>query len=209
MTRRIPPLPTESNDRELTEEEKQLWARVTGSIEAIGRKDHRSQALRKEVSLTHDTLRQSEPRVIEPDALEPTLSQRQQVISTLPSSTKTGGSFDRRTARQLASGRLQIEAILDLHGMRQREAHAALRAFLLQAQRRGCRHVKVITGKGVSRAVVDVPAERDREIGVLRRMVPHWLDEPSICRLVVGYSLAGRGHGGEGALYVQLRKLRK
>lgn len=208
MTRRTPSRPPVSNDRQMTEEEEQLWSRVTASVNAIGKKAHRLQASRKESSLTHDALRQSEPRVTEPDALERATSQRRHVISSLASSTKTGGSFDRRTARQLASGRLQIEAVLDLHGMRQREAHVALKVFLVQAQGRGFRHVKVITGKGVSRGV-EVPLDRDRERGVLRRMVPHWLDEPNIRGLVVGYSLAGRGHGGEGALYVQLRKLRQ
>ena len=80
--------------------------------------------------------------------------------------------------------------------MRQRDAHAALRRFLKAAHGKGLRHVLVITGKG---------AEED-ERGVLRQAVPHWLAAPDLASLVVSYSAAPRRLGGEGALYVRLRK---
>ena len=59
-----------------------------------------------------------------------------------------GEALDRQTARKLEGGRLAVEARLDLHGMRQKDAHAALRRFLKTAQGKGYRHVLVITGKG-------------------------------------------------------------
>ncbi len=67
-----------------------------------------------------------------------------------PAPTARGEALDRQTSRQLESGRLPVEARLDLHGMRQREAHAALRRFLKSAQGKGFRHVLVITGKGAA-----------------------------------------------------------
>ena len=44
------------------------------------------------------------------------------------------------------------------------------------------------------------------ERGVLRTMLPVWLNEPSLAPMVSGWSVAARGHGGEGAWYVRLRR---
>ncbi len=116
-------------------------------------------------------------------------------------------SFSRREMRQINNGHQSIEARLDLHGMRQANAHMALVNFLANAQTRGFRHVLVITGKGRAPGG-DEMMFGEQEQGVLRRMVPVWLGEPE-CRLIVsGFSDAPRRHGGEGALYVRLRRAR-
>lgn len=107
-------------------------------------------------------------------------------------------AYDRGEARAVASGRREIDAKIDLHGMRQREAHHALSNFLFNAQVRGYRHVLVITGKGAGAR----PGER----GVLNREVPRWLNEPEFRQIVVGYTVSHKRHGGEGALYVRLRR---
>jgi len=119
-----------------------------------------------------------------------------------------GEKLDRQTARHLEKGRLPVEARLDLHGLRQRDAHAALRRFLKSAQGKGYRHVLVITGKG---AAPDARRSfyEDDERGVLRQAVPHWLAAPDLASLIVSYSEAPRRLGGEGALYVRLRRLEK
>jgi len=115
-------------------------------------------------------------------------------------------TFDRNNARKIRGGRLDIEARVDLHGMRQHEAHAALRRFLLSCQSRGLRYVLVITGKGKAMAS---PAphvgEADRDRGVLKRNVPRWLEEPELRAVVVSFTTAAIQHGGEGAIYVHLR----
>ena len=66
-----------------------------------------------------------------------------------PAHVPRAAPLDRQTSRQLDKGKLEVEARLDLHGMRQRDAHAQLRRFLKTAQARGLKHVLVITGKGV------------------------------------------------------------
>lgn len=118
--------------------------------------------------------------------------------------------FDRRSVRRIRSGRIEIEARLDLHGMRQNEAHAALRSFLGGCQARGLRWVLVITGKGSASRDDDGsrPLYESEERGVLRRSVPRWLSEPDLRPLVVSYTTAALHHGGEGALYIQLRARR-
>ena len=122
-----------------------------------------------------------------------------------PSHVPRAEALDRQTSRQLDKGRLEVEARLDLHGMRQRDAHAQLRRFLKTAQARGLKHVLVITGKGADQAASKSFYEED-ERGVLRNAVPHWLAEPDFAALVVSFSPAPRRLGGEGALYVRLRR---
>ena len=102
--------------------------------------------------------------------------------------------LDRRSWLRLRRGSYPIEARLDLHGLTQAEAHARLAAFLAAAQSRGHRCVLVITGRGL------------RSGGTLRAMTPHWLEaEPNRAR-VLSYVQAQLHHGGEGALYVLLRR---
>lgn len=111
--------------------------------------------------------------------------------------------LERRTLTALRRGRQPLEAVLDLHGLRQAEAHDRLRGFLLREQRRGVRLVLVITGKGTAGST---PGGEER--GVLKRMVPHWLRMADMRPMVLGFEDAALGHGGSGALYVRLRRLR-
>lgn len=114
--------------------------------------------------------------------------------------------FDRNSVRKIRGGRVEIEARVDLHGMRQHEAHAALRSFLLSCQSRGLRYVLIITGKGkVIGSQASHIGEADRERGVLKRNVPRWLQEADLRAVVVSFTTAAVQHGGEGAIYVHLR----
>ncbi len=99
---------------------------------------------------------------------------------------------------------MAIDRRLDLHGLTQRQAHDALRGFIRAAQAEGARIVLVVTGKG-AREGGDPFAER----GVLRRVVPQWLKSTEFRPLVVAFETATIGHGGEGALYVRLRRPRE
>jgi DNA-nicking Smr family endonuclease len=111
-------------------------------------------------------------------------------------------TIDRRTKQRLSRGTASVDARLDLHGMTQSAARARLDSFLRSAQARGLGLVLVITGKG--REGPDDPYGEVR--GVLRRQVPRWLALPELRPYVVGFSEAGPGHGGAGALYVRVRK---
>ena len=113
--------------------------------------------------------------------------------------------LDRHERRRLARGTRAIDGRIDLHGMRQAEAHGALRGFLAHAQLQGFAVVLVITGKGRDGA----PGLAGEERGVLRRVVPQWLRMAALRPLVVGFEEAHQGHGGGGALYVRLRRARR
>ncbi|HEY1750006.1 MAG TPA: Smr/MutS family protein [Caulobacteraceae bacterium] len=103
-------------------------------------------------------------------------------------------AIDAALHRRLTRGSDVIAARIDLHGLTHDAARAALTAFVARAVEAGWRSVLVITGKGVGGD------------GVLRRRVPDWLAEPPIRQHVAGASEAHRRHGGEGALYVALKR---
>ena len=111
---------------------------------------------------------------------------------------------ERKTLLALRRGRKDVDSVIDLHGMRQEEAHFALLRFLHRAQGSGHGLVLVITGKGGAAVEHGLFEER----GVLRRMVPHWLRLPDLRSLVIGFEEASPQHGGSGALYVRLRRRR-
>lgn len=111
--------------------------------------------------------------------------------------------LDRRQKQRLARGTETIDGRIDLHGRTQSEAHTVLLGFLRRAQAQGARYVLVITGKGK-------PDEAGffEGRGVLKRQVPLWLRLPEFRLLVLAVEDAHAAHGGEGALYVRLRKAR-
>jgi len=111
------------------------------------------------------------------------------------------GGLDRKERRSLRRRVRDVDDRLDLHGMRQEEAHRALIRFLQSASGRDCAIVLVVTGKGG----VGGPGYGD-ERGVLRRITPHWLRAPELKPFVVGFEEAAAHHGGAGALYVRLRR---
>ena len=109
-----------------------------------------------------------------------------------PRATLDGIEPNRR--HRIAKAREEIGAKLDLHGMDQQRARAVLEGFLANAFHEGWRAVLVVTGKGV------------QGDGVLKRRAPEWLAAPHLAHIVAGISDAARHHGGEGALYVALKR---
>ena len=125
--------------------------------------------------------------------------------STGPLTAKSGAPLrmDHKTYGKLARGKLKPEGRIDLHGMTVAEAHPALIGFILQSHAAGRRLVLVITGKGAGPgATGPIPYQR----GILRRQVPTWLQQAPIGPLILETRAAARNHGGDGALYVYLRR---
>ena len=136
---------------------------------------------------------------IEEDEAEPALRKpaplRATTLSPKPIKSKTPPApvpLSRREKSKVARGRAGIDRRLDLHGHTQAGAHDILLRFLHKASSDGAKTVLVITGKS----------------GVLKRQVPLWLALPEFRGLVVSYDEAHHRHGGEGALYLRLRKAR-
>jgi len=190
----IPELsPPPRRRRSLSEEERNLWESVARQTKPLAKK-HRA----------------AKPQMVSPAAEAPTVaipaaSPSASSPAKIPSVPKPAAPplapLGRRERSQLSRGRKEIEARIDLHGMTQTRAHRALTGFLQRAHSDGLTFVLVITGKGRT-----VGAESER--GVLRRQVPLWLNLPEFRTLVVGFEEAHIGHGGEGALYVRIRRSR-
>lgn len=106
---------------------------------------------------------------------------------------------DRRTMDRLRRGKLPMEGRLDLHGLTQDQAHSSLLRFIDSSYAQGKRCVSVITGKGT---------QLNGRIGVLRQMVPHWLNQPGLRSKIIAFTYAPKNEGGEGALYVLLKRWR-
>jgi DNA-nicking Smr family endonuclease len=194
MKRPAPPLdetaPTPRRKRGLSEEERALWESVA----------KQTKPLRKRRAKPATT--PAEPAAVanRPAPLPPS-----HPIKRIAKAAKPEGPplapLGRRERSKLSRGRKDIDGRIDLHGMTQSRAHHALFAFLQRASHDGMSFVLVITGKGRT-----VGPESER--GVLRRQVPHWLSLPEFRALVVGFEEAHIGHGGEGALYVRVRRAR-
>lgn len=175
----------------LKSEDDALWSEVTKSIAPL--RVRRGSILPKAV-VTSD---ESRPR---PPSVAPRRDLRPQPVAQKPALA----TIDRRTKQRLSRGTASVEARLDLHGMTQNAARTRLEAFLRSAQARGLGMVLVITGKGGEGPYQAYGEGR----GVLRRQVPRWLALPELRSCVVGFTEAGIGHGGAGALYVRIRRKR-
>jgi len=112
----------------------------------------------------------------------------------IPVKTSAPEAIEPRRKRRISMSREPIAARLDLHGLNQDQARSAVIGFIRRSHEEGARAVLIITGKG---AMGD---------GILRRCTPDWLADPTIRPLIAGLSSAERHHGGEGALYVALKR---
>jgi DNA-nicking Smr family endonuclease len=185
--------PPSPRRRSLSEEERALWESVARQVKPLRKKPRLGKATGKAALGATDppTRPASSPRPI---------SSQQAPKPSKPAMPPLA-PLGRRERSKLSRGRSEIDARLDLHGMTQSRAHRALLGFLHNAHHDGHTFVLVITGKG---KVGGGEAER----GVLRRQVPQWLSSPELRALVVGFEEAHVGHGGEGALYVRIRRAR-
>lgn len=222
MKRAKPPVedaPRRPRDRKLTAEEETLWSYVAASIapdkKAKPRVRRRGEAAETPTPDRDDAETPRAPaKLRDPKAERLRAASATPYVSPVPSPSPSPSikapplaEFDRRKVRHIARGKVEIDARLDLHGLRQSEARHRLVGFLHAAQSRGHRTVLVITGKG-STTPVDPLAHAlgEPQRGVLRRLVPQWLGEPDLRALVVSFTTASLRHGGDGALYVHMRR---
>jgi DNA-nicking Smr family endonuclease len=193
----------------ISREERELWDFAAREIKPIKGKKGRVHAALEDAETSESHKREPAKHAAhsKPHAPPSTPATPAKPSVTVTRAAPRPTEIERRKARQIGTGRIDIEARIDLHGMRQSEAHSALRRFLKTAHAGGKRWVLVITGKGAAaRTALDERERDDAERGVLRRNVPRWMAEPELAQLVVGFTTAAIKHGGEGALYVQLRR---
>jgi DNA-nicking Smr family endonuclease len=166
-------------------------------------------ATEEERALFEAVLQGADPSA--PPAAKPEASAETKAVPKPPPRRIRPSGVDGRTAERLRKGAIKPDAKLDLHGLTEDAAHRALVTFLRGAIAGGARLALVVTGKGLKPLAPDEPfdLELDRRTrGVLKAMVPRWLQEPGLVGFVADVRTAHRRHGGAGAPYVYLRKER-
>jgi DNA-nicking Smr family endonuclease len=186
----LPDMVPSPRKRHLSEEERTLWESVARQVKPLRKKPRLAKPAVVETSEVAASKPVASPRPV------PSIQPPKPSKPAMPPLAPLG----RRERSRLSRGRSEIDARIDLHGMTQIRAHRALLGFLQRAHHDGFTFVLVITGKG--------KAGSEGERGVLRRQVPQWLSLPEFRALVVGFEEAHIGHGGEGALYVRIRRAR-
>lgn len=157
-------------------EDQKIWENVTRSVTAYSTKKEKTAPPR---SARHTP---------KPKPAPPT--RREDPVSPKPF------LFDPATAKALKRGKMRVEARLDLHGLSQEKALSRLESFISDAVAAQKRTLLVITGKG----------RLSSSGGILRRMLPLWLEKPFLKKYVLAFSEARPEHGGSGAFYIRLRK---
>ena len=101
------------------------------------------------------------------------------------------GTLTKKIVKKLATKKIETNATLDLHGLNIEDARASFLSFLDTCWKYKYSYVLIITGKGK---------------GILKNAFIEWLKEDEIFPLIIGYSIAHRLQGGDGAFVLHLRK---
>jgi DNA-nicking Smr family endonuclease len=180
--------------RTLSAEELELWKQVRRTVKPLA-----PDTLDREIDewIDHSAGNAAAPIVVPP---APAAVQAPFMPPYVPPVSKPGdarphANFDEHTIRRIKKGRIEIDSCIDLHGLTEFEAHRRLFDFLKGCQQQEARIVLVITGKGKGGG------------GVLRRAVPLWFEEGAFRTMIGGWRPANPAHGGDGALYVRLRRV--
>lgn len=175
---------------DLSPEDRRIWARVAGSVTPAKPK--------KAARVTPGAAEAAPPAAPLPKGPGRVRGVPPPYVPSTSASARPRGlpeALEPRRQRRLSRERDPIEARIDLHGYGRFQAQDALTAFLIGAQARGYRSVLVITGQG-----------RRGGSGVIRASVHEWLQGPALRGVVSGFAPAARRHGGDGALYVTIRR---
>ncbi len=154
------------------------WKTYINEVNPLSNDDKRTRFFKKPIRVDRDHIHQQR-------RLEYYDAKRQQLLIR---------SFSEDTHKMMRISKVVIETRVDLHGLTKDQAQQQLQFFLMNAQIQGKNWVLVITGKG-----------RPEISLTLQKLVPGWLDS---LPYVSGYAPAKQNHGGAGALYVRLKKLK-
>lgn len=182
--------------RGLNPEEKVLWDKVTTSTvrmrpAPIGAPKIQNQVKKDPISVKYTPIQPFR------------IGMKPKYNSHIAMPEKPNIAMDYKAYKKMKSGKITPESRIDLHGLTLAQAHPRLIGFIQDSAHQGRRLVLVITGKGrISADDGPIPARP----GVLRHQVPHWLNSMPLKPLIMQINEANRKHGGQGAIYVYLRR---
>ena len=199
MARRPPP--------DLTTEDRRIWARVSGTVTPP--RTRKAARVTPGAILPDEPLKPAAVRAAPrppPGPMKPKISAKARGATPPPATSPAHAAprgvpeeLEPRRQRRLSRERDPIEASIDLHGFGRFEAEDQLRAFLMQSKARGLRAVLVVTGQGRR-------LSQGGGGGVIRASIHEWLQGHALRGVVSGFAMAHRRHGGDGAIYVTLKR---
>lgn len=181
-----------SAPRGLTAEESAAWEKLAATVQPLHP--------RKPVPPIATIVSVEKPM---PKAKTPPPATPKQKAPPVLSQPKPQG-LDSHWDRRLKAGTLQPELTLDLHGHNLDAAYDRLMSGIAQARAMGARTILLVTGK--SRPVE--AADRAERRGAIRAKVLDWLAASSHHSAIAAVRRAHQRHGGDGALYIVLRRER-
>lgn len=188
--------------RGLSPAEKALWERVAATVTPIGQRP-RPQPDEAQVPVARAM---AEPKAVPQPPLPKPKGRVPQPLSPPPVKPAPARldrhGLDSSWERKLKGARIEPDFTLDLHGHSLDAAHARLDRGLAQAKAMGARLVLVVTGK--ARPVEH--ADRGDRRGAIRAKMLDWLAAGPHGSDIAAVRGAHRRHGGDGALYIVLRR---
>jgi DNA-nicking Smr family endonuclease len=172
--------------RVLSAEERALWRRVTADLR--GQKVEIAAMPLGKVKHPVATVRVA-PSIAKPQSLRRAVT--------------PGTTLDATWDRELRTGRVTPDRLIDLHGCTLAQAHDRVLSALADAVADGDRLVVVVTGRAPApdRSRVERPLR-----GIIRASIGDWLHAAPFAGRIAAIRPAHARHGGAGALYVILRR---
>ena len=187
--------------RGLTAEEEAAWVHLASSVEPM---DGRKLPTLRQTSATPNSATKAPPKFVKP--AKPKTPPKNVPIPQSPRPPRRIGhaSLDSHWDKKLKSGTIAPDYTLDLHDHFVDAAYERLDRGMRQAKAMDARLVLVITGRPRPVEAADRSAKR----GVIRAKILDWLAAGDHADAIAAVRKAHRKHGGEGALYIVLRRNR-
>ncbi len=119
---------------------------------------------------------------------------------------QSGKVYDKEKDQELENKNLYKINKLDLHGFSLEDANAKTKKFILESFNQGYKKLLIVTGKGL-RSKINNDPYRSKKMNVLKHSVPEYIkNEEDISKKIKSISMADIEDGGEGAIYVFLKR---
>ncbi|MBO9574215.1 MAG: Smr/MutS family protein [Sphingobium sp.] len=182
--------------RRLSPEERELWQALTRTVRPLRR------AVPKPVPVPSAD-ESVQPMPVVPMRVRGRVPPARRVDPPAPPRPAPVPVLDSSWEKKIRSGRLMPDISVDLHGLNLTAAHLRLDRLLGDAVIHGWRVLLIVTGK--PRATRPLPGESGKR-GAIRAEIGDWLAQSRHASRIASVRAAHPRHGGEGALYIILRR---
>ncbi|PQM56133.1 MAG: hypothetical protein CML39_06025 [Rhodobacteraceae bacterium] len=194
--------------RNLSKEDRVLWNQVKKTFDRTLRQEEKGYFYQKceNNDLGSDIVLRQEKVVVVNDRLDS--FKNKNVGLENPPNVFVNHNLDKRKQTLLKKGRIQPEKTLDLHGLNSKQAEKRVIDFLQKSYTNGARLVLIITGKGKRTGKKNAPYYEDSDTGILKKALIPWIENSIMWPKILKIMSAHPKHGGGGAFYVYLRKIK-